>query len=108
VPHLHLSRVTSIVNIDFYNLPKETSEVEINTHQIEIPVTKSGDIDCFAFWFDLSLDDKLTLSSGPGGEMFHWGQAVYTFPKPKKVAVGDVVKLNVFQKETEFSFSLAD
>lgn len=104
IPYKSLSEEKAINFIDFYNLPPSTSPENANTQIIEIDIIEDGRLDSLAFWFDLQLDHELSLSSGPEGEMFHWGQAEFTFSEPKEVKKGDLVRLEVHQSEMAYRF----
>lgn len=105
-PHKYLSKEQIFYGIDFYNLPPLASPENPNTVEVEFPITKSGHLHALAFWFELDLDEKLRLSSGPGREMVHWGQAIYSFEEAKEVTEGEVLKILVKQNEMGFSFDL--
>ncbi len=105
VPYKVLSAEFRILDIDFYHLPKAAGENSPNLHQLEIEITADGELHAVAFWFDLHLDDQLSLSSGPEGEMIHWGQAVYSLNPPKSVKAGDKISLTAAQSEMKIVFS---
>lgn len=104
VPHLKLSDVFDVLPIDFYKLPKLAAFDKPNIHHLEVEVKADGELHGVVFWFDLHLDEQLSLSSGPDGEMVHWGQAVCCFDKPVKVKIGDVVSLQAEQSEMKIVF----
>lgn len=105
IPHLQLSDEFELLPINFYQLPPAASPESPNTTAITVTAKESGIIHAVAFWFDLHLDEKLSLSSGPSGEMVHWGQAVYCFPEPRSVEAGETVTLSVEQSEMKIIFS---
>ncbi|MGB0177680.1 MAG: 50S ribosomal protein L11 methyltransferase [Owenweeksia sp.] len=107
IPHTPLSRVIDLCNIDFYKLPPAVGPEAPNRDHIEVEIIADGMLHAVAFWFDLHLDDKLTLSSGPEGEMIHWGQAVYTLAPARQVKKGQRLDLCVEQSEMKVVFSLA-
>ena len=107
IPHGRLSSETTLLSIDFYNLPDSVGNEVPNKKDVEFEVTKDGVIDSIAFWFDLHIDEKLTLSSGPEGEMIHWGQAIYNFPESKRVKKGEQIGITVLQSETNILFSFS-
>ncbi len=108
VPHRNLSEEFEILPVDFYQLPKEAGVDNPNIHHLEIPVTESGSLHGVGFWFSLHLDDKVSLSSGPNGEMIHWGQAVFSLPPFPEVKAGDTIRLRVEQSEMKIAFYLED
>lgn len=106
VPHLKLSDVFDALPIDFYNLPPIAAFDNPNLHPLNIEIKADGELHGIVFWFNLHLDEQLSLSSGPDGEMIHWGQAVCCFEEPKKVKVGDIVSLQAEQSEMKIVFKL--
>ncbi|MEQ8908405.1 MAG: tetratricopeptide repeat protein [Vicingaceae bacterium] len=107
-PHKALSKEQPLFAVDFYNLPPQASPESPNLHEVEFKITKAGDLHAIAFWFELDLDEKLRLSSGPGREMIHWGQAIYAFEETLKVKEGDTINLLVEQYEMGVEFLLLD
>lgn len=106
LPHSVLSAVFPIIEVDFYNLPPSVSFENPIITPLTVQVEKDGTVHGVAFWFNLHLTDKISMSSAPDGEMVHWGQAVFIFPKAKSVTSGDVLQINVIQTDTEIKFEL--
>lgn len=106
IEHRLLSDVFPIQSFDFKELPPVTTETQPNTHTIEIPVTQSGNIHGVAFWFSLHLDDEITVSTAPEGEMKHWKQAIYLFEASQLVKKGQSIQLQIYQFETHMDFQL--
>lgn len=107
-PHQLLSNNFVVQNFDFTNLPANASVEQPNETHLTVPVTQDGELHAIAFWFQLHLDDEITLSSGPQGEMVHWGQAVYFFEQPKMIRQGELVQLKALQSEAFLEFQLLD
>lgn len=51
----------------------------------------AGIVHAVAFWYDLHVDDEITVSTGPEGECRHWLQAVQFLDRPVEVTAGDVL-----------------
>jgi len=106
VPHKILTNSFKILDIDFYNLPKIASPENPNQSQIEVSIIENGMPHLLVYWFELLLDDQLSLSSGPDGEMIHWGQATYGLPNMNAKKKGDKLKFKVNQSEMQIDFEL--
>jgi len=65
-PHRVLSDVFEMARFDFRRLPTEE-----RTESVRIETTADGTAQAVAFWFDLQLDDAITLSTAPGGDSKH-------------------------------------
>jgi len=104
-PHRAMSPVFPLFSIDFKDLPPEASMENPNVFEAEVVVNQSGTVHGIAFWFDLHLDDQMQLSSGPEGEMIHWGQAVYIFEDAREVKSGDMVKVKILQSDMRIQFT---
>lgn len=102
--HVKLSETFPVWSVDFKQLPLATGNEEPNRIPLTAKVTASGTVHAVAFWFDLHLDEDITLNSGPDGEMVHWGQAVYFLPEPKSVSQGEEVKLEALQSDVLLRF----
>jgi SAM-dependent methyltransferase len=106
VPNVKLSSIFDVLPIDFYNLPALAAFDNPNLHHLDIEIKADGELHGVVFWFNLYLDEQLSLSSGPDGEMIHWGQAVCCFAESRKVKVGKVVSIQAEQSETKVVFTL--
>ncbi len=74
--HEFLSEPVAFYSFDFSNIPEEREPSNPHTVELDFKVVAEGKAHGVAFWFELHLDDQLTLSSGLGGKLKHWGQAV--------------------------------
>lgn len=104
--HSSLSNTFPVQSFDFRDLPPITTDSQPNTRILEIPATQSGSIHGVAFWFSLHLDDEITVSTAPDGEMKHWKQAIYLFDDSQDVEEGESIKIQVRQFETRIDFNL--
>lgn len=99
--HAALSDVLPVLDIDFRNPPDWTRP---QTMPWQAAVTAAGTAQAVAFWFALWLDDDILLSSGPGGELRHWGQAVCWLPEDRAVQPGDDLAFAVTLADNHFDF----
>lgn len=97
--YTELSDVFPVHSYDFYNIPEERSQNNPHRKALEVRATADGEFQAVLFWFQLHLDDEISLSSGPNGEMKHWGQAVYFLPKTKQVKAGEKIALELLQSD---------
>ncbi|KYG81571.1 tetratricopeptide repeat protein [Roseivirga ehrenbergii] len=102
-----LSEPFFIAKYDFQQLP-EMGDTEFKEDEKEVNITAKGCIQAIAFWFELNMDEESTYSSGPNGEMVHWGQAVYFFGEQKAVDSGDDQHLKVITSDSTIKFQLKD
>ena len=104
VPHRRLSDVFSLQSVNFKNLPEIYTKDNPLKKQLNVPVTTDGTAHAVVFWFTLHLDEKTSLSTGPEGEMIHWGQAIYFFKNEKEVKAGEQLEFTMLQSDLEFGF----
>lgn len=102
--HRQLSEVFEATHFDFRQPPITYSLLEPNVTPLEVAITQPGTLHGIAFWFDLHLTDDISLSSGPQGEMVHWGQAMYFFEDHQKVEAGNTIDLELLQSEVLMRF----
>jgi len=69
-----LSCPFKVTEYDFNNPSSFNKERNIS---FEIPATCDGQVDAIAAWFDLQLDEEITLSTGPNDDSLCWEQAVF-------------------------------
>ena len=102
-PHRVLSEPFEIARFDFRHLPNEAAPLPLT-----IQATADGTAQAVAFWFDLHLDDAITLSSAPGSDSKHWRQAVTFFERDRLVRQGETLPLTVGHTDTHFFFGWPD
>ncbi|NJK63640.1 MAG: tetratricopeptide repeat protein [Synechococcaceae cyanobacterium SM2_3_1] len=78
-----------IYHLDFLSLPPRPHPDHPHRHQIQIQGTTTGEIHALVVWFHLHLDDEITLSTGPGGELRHWRQVSRFFEQEKLIIAPD-------------------
>lgn len=91
--HEVLSEPVAYYSFDLSAVPEERDVSNPHTTDVEFKVTREGKVQAVAFWFELHLDDTLTLSSGLGGRLKHWGQAVCFMKEEIPVTSGDQVPM---------------
>ena len=69
-----LSGPFKVTEYDFNNPSSLNKERNVS---FEIPTTCDGRVDAIAAWFDLQLDEEITLSTGPNDDSLCWEQAVF-------------------------------
>lgn len=100
-----LSDVFPVLDLDFRNVPAAITDSEPLTTKLSATASASGTVHAVAFWFDLQLDDALTVSTDPSGQLKHWGQAVYFLDSDNDVQAGERVDLNMTRTDTWIRFS---
>lgn len=83
-----LSKPFDVINFDFYNIGPLDREWKIS-----VPTIKDGMLQALVLWFDLQLDHKTILSSGPDGSARHWDPVAFVLDTEKTVFPGGVVEL---------------
>lgn len=99
-----LSPVIPLMTIDFYQLPPAVPDDQPRETLLEFPIQKSGTMHAVVFWFDLKLDEEITMSSRPNGELEHWGQALFCFPETRDVHAGEKVAVRMLQSDMMIRF----
>ncbi|MEZ4953671.1 MAG: tetratricopeptide repeat protein [Saprospiraceae bacterium] len=104
--HEKLSDIFPITAFNFYNLPAAVHDNDPISETLTIDIKQDGEVQAVAFWFDLTLHEDLMVSSRPGGELKHWGQALYCFEEPIKKMAGDQLKLDFIRSDQFIWFEL--
>ena len=105
--YLPLSEVFNLRAYDFYNI--HAQEIDFDNPEvdsIQVEIRQEGQVQAVAFWFDLHMDEDESYSTGPGGELDHWLQAVYFFEQPKDVSKGDQVAIKAVYSDWKVRFRL--
>jgi tetratricopeptide (TPR) repeat protein len=105
-PNIRLSAVFNVESFDFMDLPPEASAETPYEKTIDVAVTKDGIFHAVAFWFDLHLDNEITVTSGPEGDVVHWGQAVQFFKDDTMVQKGDIARLRMYFDEIKIRWKI--
>lgn len=101
-----LSPVIPLMTIDFYQLPPAYQDEQPLETRHEFTIQQDGCLQALVFWFDLKVDDDITVSSRPEGELEHWGQALFCFPQHPDVKIGDKVMVRMLQTDMTVRFRL--
>lgn len=104
--HERLSDFFPIYEIDFTNLPAPATITDPEVVEFTVSITQDGELHGIAFWFDMYVNDKIVVSSGPDGEMISWGQAVQFFDEVHQVSAGDEIRVKLLRSETLLRFAL--
>ena len=101
-----LSPVIPLMTVDFYHLPPAYPDDQPWETHHEFTIEQEGSLQALVFWFDLHVDDDITVSSRPEGELEHWGQALFCFPHHPQVHAGDKVTVRMLQSDMTIRFRL--
>lgn len=88
-PH---TKMTDPFVVGDFNLSQPPPAIHDNNPLVksfELQATTDGAVHGILFWFDLHLDNETTASSGPEGDMVHWGQAMCYFEEDLQVKAGE-------------------
>lgn len=99
-----LSPVIPLMTVDFYELPPAFPDDQPRETLLEFPIQQGGTMHAVVFWFDLKLDEEISVSSRPNGELEHWGQALFCFPNHLDVQSGDKVTVRMLQSDMMIRF----
>ena len=99
--HTALTAPFRVASFDFADPP-----LAERWRDVTLPVVAAGFAHAVAFWFDLELDDDIVVSSGPGGTLRHWDQAVQYLDEGRQVVPGDGIELTVGHTDTRIYFQL--
>jgi len=94
-----LSEVFEMARFDFRRLPAEE-----RSQSVTVRATADGAAQAVAFWFDLQLDDAISLSTAPGGDSTHWRQALTFFERDRPLRRGETLQLTVGHTDSHFFF----
>jgi predicted RNA methylase len=74
---------------------------------ISVPIKREGTCHAIIFWFDMQLDDEISLSNSPGSKT-HWEQALQCFDKEVRVRAGATITLCAEHDCSTISFKLIE
>lgn len=97
-----MSKPVRIVDFDFSNLPPAASDdapVEID---VNFDVTATGDAHGIILWFDLHLNDEITVSTAKDGLLLHWGQAAGFFETDLPVKNGTIATVRLLRTDSNW------
>ncbi|MDP6567145.1 MAG: tetratricopeptide repeat protein [Alphaproteobacteria bacterium] len=99
--HTALSAPFQIAEFDFAEPPTTA-----RWQQATIPITATGEAHAVVFWFDLHLDDTISVSTGPHGNLSHWAQVVQFMDRGRAVTAGEEIALSMGHTDNHFHFSI--
>lgn len=76
------------------------------TERIDVLVKRSGSCHAIVFWFEMRLDEEISLSNHPGSAT-HWEQALQTFETVFRVRTGEVLPVIAEHDCTSLRFEVA-
>ena len=103
-PHRFLSDTFEVAHFDFTEPPPYRSEQAPHAVDIAVDATAAGALHAVAFWFDLHLDETVTLSNAPGAGLIAWGQAVQFLEEDLDIAPGENLCLRASISDTQIGF----
>ncbi|MDQ3829235.1 MAG: 50S ribosomal protein L11 methyltransferase [Candidatus Tectomicrobia bacterium] len=98
--HRLLAQPREIFDFDFLHdalLPQE--------RDVDFVITHSGRCHGVVFWFELDLNERISISNDPHNTTTHWMQAVQCLAVPLDVAEGDVVYMTAGHNDTTIWFT---
>jgi SAM-dependent methyltransferase len=98
--HKALSAPFHVADFDF-STPPMTERRRV----AKIPITATGEAYAVVFWFDLHMDDEVSISSGPEGSLSHWAQAVQFMDRGRAVSAGEELELTMGHTDSRLYFS---
>lgn len=99
-----LSQPRDVLEIDLSDPGPAGSVRRSHSH---LTATEPGVVHALGWWFDLWLDDRTVLSTGPGEEL-HWGQVVHHLDRHLDVERGSSVALAASHDDEHIWFELPD
>lgn len=103
-PHILLSPVFSLGTLPLDNPEPAIPDAHPAREIKDVEILKSGIAHAVCFWFELNWTEEISGSSGPEGELKHWGQAVFYPEKSKEVQQGEQIQLEISRSDQFFSF----
>ena len=105
-PHRFLSQPIEITRFNFTAPPPYISEQAPCIIDCDLRATASGPVHAVAFWFDLHLDETITVSTGPENGLDAWGQAVQFLGTDLEVTRGESMRLTALVSDTRIEYRL--
>ena len=96
-PHRALTAPFEIMQLDFRRPPMG----EVRATQ-SLESTASGTGHAVAFWFDLELDDEITLSTKAGDPLAHWRQGLQFLERDLPLEEGQCFEITVGHTDNKF------
>lgn len=112
LPNKNVTFITNtqkIFDINFYDIDQISAFASDNNyHEIAHLTCKEGVIQALAIWFDLNLNDEVSITTNPCSENYSrcWEQAIFYLHHPITVKENEVLTLNVNINDCKLSFSV--
>lgn len=102
--HRCLSKTFSVARFDLTQPPHVTPD---SPHQsrLDVEAVADGNVHAVVFWFDLHVDDEITLSTSPASRQTHWEQALQFFEEDIPVQKGQSLSIGVTWSDQGILFS---
>jgi hypothetical protein len=101
-----LSDPVEVARVDFAAPPPFVSEHDPIQYLKLLPATATGAVHAVAFWFDLQLDDRTTLSTAAESNLTAWGQALQFLDEDVVVTAGQTMRLQASVSDSRIAFQL--
>lgn len=92
---------------EVFNFDFTQGLISPNTKRIDVPVKHGGSCHAIVFWFEMQLDEEISLSNRPGSAT-HWEQALQTLEIVVRVQTGEVLPVVAEHDCTSLRFELAN
>ena len=88
------SRLSDPFEVFSFNF--SSSEAKPNQKELVVPIIKDGIISACVFWFDLNLDEDITITTSPfSSDSLHWKQAIQYI---QEILVQEVMQIPLIAK----------
>ncbi len=105
-PHRFLSDPVEVVGFDFAAPSPCVSDQAPSPIDILLHASAAGSLHAVAFWFDLHLDEAITVSTAPDAGLMAWGQAVQFLDTDLEVAREEPLRLRALVSDTRIGFTV--
>ncbi len=85
--YVALSEPFEVFRFDF-----EREAIAASRKKISVPVTRDGRCHAVIFWFDMQLDEEISISNEPGSTT-HWEQAIQCLANEVTMQAGEVAQI---------------
>ena len=104
ISHEFCSEEFDMLTVDFTNPWEAFAPGQYRWFDLKIEITSDLPIHGVAFWFNLHLDDEISLSSEPGRKDNHWGQALSCFQQSIQSKAGGFLKIPLCYNDIKIWF----
>ncbi|XP_060531585.1 protein arginine N-methyltransferase 9-like [Cylas formicarius] len=104
----YISEAAKIFDIDFYDVGQLNDMLTNKNFStiIKIRCLKDGQLTALAVWFELDLDENITITTNPLSKdrILCWEQAVFHLPHTISVKTGEVIQFEVTVFDSQLKF----